>query len=88
MTKRNVPITHPILIAYEKSDYAKLKGNCGSRSEAIEMIEDFHEKEDFINPIKWSVIDANSGLQDIHLFVFFLRVEDTQQFKDDLEGLI
>jgi hypothetical protein len=88
MEERNVPITHPILIAYEKSNYDKIEGKCESRDDAVEMIKEFHERENFIDPTKRRVTDAGNGLQDIQLLVFFLRVKNTQKFKDDLEGLI
>jgi len=84
---RGTPIVHPILIAYEGGHYEELKRQCESREEAIDLIQTFHTKEQFLEPIKERV-DAVEGLHGIQLLVFFLRVKDTQRFKEDLEDLI
>lgn len=85
--ERNVPIIHPILIAYEKEDYADIRGKCTSRDEALEVIQEFHDREKFIDLVKRRTNDE-SCLRDTQLLVCFLRVEDTNKFKDDLESLI
>lgn len=84
---RSIPITHPILIAYEKEHYESLKGQCGSKEEALEMISEFHNRESFLETVNGR-IEENPELQEIQLNVFFLRVADTDEFKNDLEELI
>lgn len=84
---RNLPIIHPILIAYEAGDYDKLKSQCESREEALEIIWEFHEREKFLKLVSDRVEDT-PDLHGIQMLVFFLRVDDTNRFKQDLESLI
>lgn len=84
---RSAPIVHPVLIAYESGDYDKLKRKCGSRKDALEMIWQFHERERFMDSVIRRINDTPK-LQGTQILMFFLRVNDTKEFKNDLQELI
>lgn len=82
-----MPILHPVLIAYEGGDYEKVRRESKSKQQSIELIGEFHGREQFLELVERR-IEKYPELEQIQLLVFFLRVEDTQKFKDDLEAII
>lgn len=82
-----MPILHPVLIAYEGGDYEKVRRESKSKHQSVELIGEFHRREQFLELVERR-IEKYPELEQIQLLVFFLRVEDTQKFKDDLEAII
>jgi hypothetical protein len=83
----NLPILHPVLIAYEKGDYKNIKSSCASRDETIDFIEEIHEREEFASLVKrWR--DKFPNLQGVRMIFFFLRVEDEDNFKKKLDKML